>query len=188
MIALGNDVVDLHETPRNGDKYYYRLIQTAFTSDEMDQLPGNFTLKLACAVLWSAKEAAYKSLKKLGLVQDFNPKDIRVHSLGIHPTEIEGVVTYKEISLKLKISYNEDWVHSTTFFAERDRKWAVVRCDNNYRAQTLAARKAALEHYHLADKIDKTDGIPVLMADGKRLPNELSLSHHGQFAAFALES
>ena len=188
MIALGNDVVDLHETPRNGDKYYYRLIQTAFTSDEMDQLPGNFTLKLACAVLWSAKEAAYKSLKKLGILEKFIPKDLHVHSLTFHETEVEGTVSYKELSLKLKISYNDDWVHSTTFMMERENKWAVVRCDNNYRAQTLAARKAALEHYHLADKIDKTDGIPVLMADGKRLPNELSLSHHGQFAAFALES
>lgn len=188
MIALGNDVVDLHETPRNGDVYYYRLIQTAFLSDEMDQLPGNFTLKMACAVLWSAKEAAYKSLKKLGVLEKFIPKGLHVHSLSFHASEIEGTVSYNDLSLKLKVSFNDDWVHSTTFMTERDRKWAVVRCDKNYRAQGLAARKAALEHYHLADKIDKTEGIPVLMADRKRLPNELSLSHHGQFAAFVLES
>jgi phosphopantetheinyl transferase (holo-ACP synthase) len=188
MIALGNDVVDLNEVPRNGERYYQRLIQSAFIPEELDDLPAHLSLQLKCALLWSAKEAAFKSIKKLKLVSDFTPKDIHVRFLRFDLSEAIGRVHAYGTDLHLRVAFNENWVHTLTQLRDDLLEASqVVACDANYLAQFTEVRNAALRDFAMADEVAKsTEGVPILKARGKKLSNELSLSHHGHFAAYAI--
>ena len=190
MIALGNDVVDLTEAPRNGENYYHRLIQVAFSSQEMDQLSSRFSLEIKCAILWSAKEAAYKSLKKCGNTMEFSPKEMSVLVPNQDGLELQGIVQTKEHKFVLSTSISEGWVHSLTYLMSADvPTFQVIACEKDPVSQSRIVREQALHHFKSADAIEKNQqGIPQFFRQGVLVPNELSLSHHHQVAAFAFQS
>ena len=168
-------------------------------------------------LLWSVKESAYKYLHRLDPAIVFTPVKFEVQSVAVPSdfscsdsgtdtitglglmdlTLFSGTITYGGITLFFRSMIFTDIIASFVN-AEDDffnLRWGIKRVDeSSYKFQSDAVRQFVLEElrtmpglYELT--IEKTeDEIPVLWSCGKRLEMPVSLSHHGHWVAFAVQT
>lgn len=191
MIALGNDVIDLAETPRNGLRYYRRLQSYAFSAQELEQFRLNRNLPEQLAIGWSVKEAAYKSVTKLIGRKQTVPKSFHFEVISETPNFLTSSVRFEDFILQAETSLTDFHVHSLCYLV-RPRAGLVVGIGTtqpDYKNQSSDVRTLALQAMTNADRIRKSvDGVPYFERGGKPLATELSLSHHGRWVAFAYQS
>jgi phosphopantetheinyl transferase (holo-ACP synthase) len=191
-VSVGNDVVDLADPEAGLSGLHPRFGERVFGAAERRALEASRSRHRLHWALWAAKESAYKARKRLDPGAVFAPREYEVE---LSPLPAAGGVAVGRVFHRgdvfaLEVSVDGASVHAVaTSEGEAGGRvlWRVERagCD-----PSVAARRLAATAIGSALGLDPAGlrivGRPPVVTDGdRRLPAEVSLSHHGRFVAFA---
>lgn len=196
-MPIGNDIIDLDEASKHRPQYYERLKRSGFTEDEwlLKNLPeGNVGLWL----LWSLKEAAYKSLVQGDWDgRRFFPNDYSVTSLKQVTNDFIAEIVFKNRVVRTITSIQKQFLHTVTQ-PENDLKTRTAYFespDSDYEYQSREVRIQAIHAISQSLGSDprfitiqkNEDQVPQFYVNGVFLSSvDLSLSHHGRYGAYAM--
>lgn len=192
---IGNDIVDLDFTD-SPSYQHVRHLERVCTEEELQIVRHDDQPSVTLAALWAAKEASYKLMAKK-TKRYFVPRQfaVRFGNPDRRTAAETALVTYGGIVTRVELSLTESWVHAIAFSAEIQVVcWSIReigRCfcnDRQERNESEVARSLAAElaaRYCQEDlQLDFDGSIPVLtLKSGDRAGFDVSLSHHGKFAA-----
>jgi len=111
---VGNDLVDLGAAHNRGRARQVRFLERVLTRAERERMARENGGDDAFALLWSAKEAAYKAVKKHDPALAFAPRrwQVEVDSLTLSPAGNQGRVTIAP-GTQVNVCWQRDdgWVH-----------------------------------------------------------------------------
>ncbi len=210
-MLIGNDVVDLHDPESRPGAIHNRFDARVFSFDEREALSDSAFAHELRWTLWAAKESAYKVAKKLDPAVRFLPRDFVVRRI----TEGRALVMHETGAFDVRLRRTDDWVGAvaTPMAANAARTKAanaawttaanapsthrpitagierleVTGADpsRTVRELTCAALALGMNLPPGQVQIAADRGIPVAFWRNRRLPVDLSLSHHGRFVAWA---
>jgi hypothetical protein len=185
---IGNDVVDLRDEETRPGRNHPRFDARVFAPAERRWLAGR-SAPAGRWLLWAAKEAAWKALRRLDPRIVFSPSRFLV----VLESESSGWVSCGGVRLELAVAVEEGAVHAIARLplvpaasvvaaarrgVEGDDPSAAVR---RFAVESIAGRREIPEReLH----VDTRGRIPEL-AIGDRALAPLSLSHHGEVIGFA---
>jgi len=196
---IGNDVVDLGDPEAQPEAIHPRFDERVFAPRESEVLSASGAPHRLRWILWAAKEAAYKVVRKLDAHAVFSPRRFVVEL----DSRLEGRVRHAaregDPQRVLPVHVEEDRlrVHAVAASAPlwgRSLRQGVAWLPGDLADARTAARAVAL--LRVAEclgaapeslRIEQEGRVPVVWCKGERAPVDLSLSHHGRFVAFALE-
>jgi len=195
---IGNDVVDLEQALLDGRYDRPRFLEKAFNNTEKNQiLDDRDPHKMGC-VYWSAKESAYKAFVRETANQFLNPKRVNLHlkkknteSILMHAT-IDSFTYSIDINVDqskvLAIATKTDHVYENLFNQTLQHK------GNQYAEQHVYIHEAVL--CFLSNNLGKPKswlsikkdllGIPFLYINNVKREHLISLTHHGEYAAYLI--
>jgi phosphopantetheinyl transferase (holo-ACP synthase) len=209
---VGNDVVDLAEAHNRGRAGRARLVDRVVTAAERDLLQRETEADRGFALLWSAKEAAYKAARKRDPTLVFAPRrwQVEVGPPTPSPQSRAGRVTIDAgTQAMVRWEHGEGWLHcvallgeppglldqavSATVEVEADaefsaRERAGFSCAESAAVRSLARRLLQRHGAGAVEIVREPSGParlpPRVYAAGSPLPGvDLSLSHDGRFVA-----
>lgn len=190
-MPVGNDVVDLGDPETRPGATHPRFDARVFDDDERRALGESSTRVRLRWTFWAAKESAFKAARKLDPDVRFLPRRFSVHMLD----ELQAEVRHRICRFHVRLEQARDWVHATAAPAGRGRRppdFRVERLEGTGAEARARVRELALDVLAplLPDASDRarivtSRGIPELRDGGRRLPVDLSLSHHGRLVACA---
>jgi len=195
MIALGNDVVDIDWDPKNGNQYFDRLASYAFSIPEQHQLSLYLSTNEGIMLLWSIKEACYKSAVKLGHSGRFNPREFSIRNIEKNDGFFYSDICQANNCLKGRSVIEEGKIHSITISKQHHFEEVKVNDErissDNYNEQHQAVRnllRKDLSFWHDGPITFSKNvaGVPFVLADGEALETDISFSHHGKVVGYAL--
>ncbi len=180
---LGNDIIDLKLALKRRNAENPRFLKKLFCQAEIHQIINSLEPEIQLWILWSMKEAVYKShQRKNYLLRKFNPKAfscqfntaLQIGKVRVNNTDYDTVTEVKE-----------DYIHTKCFENTKDY-FSVVDHAVSFSKQKM------LEHIEVVTGSNLTNffliknrlGIPSLYNDNLKIDIPLSLSHHGNFSAF----
>ena len=201
MKYIGNDIVSLRSQQNMQSYGNPKYLTKVLNKSELTDAKG-INLPLLIALSWSIKESAYKILMKTGADVNFSPKKFIINWPEAMPVIIPGQPTEIETSLS---------GYGFTFFciSEISPEYIHTIASLNkgmlgktmYNSASLApgensSEKAAdyLIQNFLQHSAGKSDGlslmknernIPILFQKGLPLDIDVSLSHDGNYVAYA---
>ncbi len=187
---VGNDVVDLADPEVRSGPAHPRSDARVFAPLEREVLRASGEPNRLRWMLWAAKEAAYKLLKKRDPKLAFSPVRFVVALDG----SLGGKVVHARRTLCVSLRTDADALHVV---ATNDARCAarVVSAvgvasepfDPSTAARALAVRTLAerLGLPSAAFRLGRRSRIPTLEVAGLAAPLDLSLSRQGRFVAFA---
>lgn len=112
---VGNDIVDITSVEILNKFHDRRFLQRVFTPAEIACLDGCKRPDLVLWFLWSAKEAAYKALKKYDESAVFAHRQFKVQFEDSNPTELYqykvATLLYHDIRFKITWASSQEWIH-----------------------------------------------------------------------------
>ncbi|OUR97902.1 hypothetical protein A9Q84_06815 [Halobacteriovorax marinus] len=205
---VGNDLIDLLEPEIKKKSKNERFIKRVLTAEEYTLLKAQSDPDIFLWTLWSAKESAYKILKKIipDLVFAHSLFHVEKHS-GSH-----GIVRYDKYTIDVQWQYSESWIHCIGTFSKEGQslqvlEWSVVETQevttdfvftaeeesSIYSKESKAVRELAkltLQGKSLEDieilrfPLGVRFGPPEIWKDGLQLESwDLSMSHDGRFVS-----
>ena len=194
---LGNDVVDLGDPGTREGATHPRFDARVLARSEREALAREPAPRRLRWALWAAKEAAYKAAKKRDPRTVFSPRRFVVALRPARDGGLEGAVRHGRLRLAVRVEVGADaaWVHALAgdplpepgALCAGLLELAPDEADAG-RAVRDAARRA------LAPRLGVDPGglvfvregrVPRLRLHGAPAAVDVSLSHHGRFAAFA---
>lgn len=149
----------------------------------------------ALAVVWAAKEAAFKLLSKRITQLRFVPSQFEAQIDSADPTNFDKklVILYADVQSEVRIVTAQSWVHAIAIFESTHFCWAVRELPKLADAggpncESEAVRLLAsdlLQELGLAEfRLQFKGRIPRLeRAKGEKPSADISLSHHGAYVA-----
>ena len=198
-MLVGNDVVDLNDPESRPGALHARFDARVFTPAERADLsafaPGSASRHQLRWTLWAAKESAYKVAKKLDPAVRFLPRNFGV----VRIDEASAVVTHQTGPFDVQLERTDEWVRAVATVSSPSGPSTTrpvssgVECmeapgANPSRIVRELACSALGSWMNLNPgqiQIAADRGIPVALFRDRRLPVDLSLSHHGRFVAWA---
>ena len=202
---VGNDIVDLRDRDADFATFSDRFDERVFAPSERRTVADSNAPEACRWHLWAAKEAAFKAARKASPGTVFSPMCFEVRWAGMGAREAE-VRTETERPLRFEVR----------FFSEADSVHAVALCPGWTQAKVVhgcgrvvdrvadssaadapgaAARRLAVERLAQVlslrpDRLEirRDDRVPALYEGDRPVKGNLSLSHHGEWVAFAFES
>ena len=194
--VVGNDIIDLHyfEAPLYHSIGY---LQRVTAPSEFQAIRQSQDPALILCAIWAAKEAAFKFFSKQGLVSHFIPRQFLTDfSVQTVEAEVDGAVTYCSRTVQVRLQRASQWVHAIVADCEANSVFGrVVAIQQDgfpcHETESAAARKAAAELLASLEEpemvLTYSGCIPYLrLANGSPSHLDVSLSHHGRFAAAAV--
>ena len=189
---IGNDVVDLAQPVVQPGARHVRFDARVFARSERDVLAASGAPDRLRWMLWAAKEAAYKALKKLDAATVWSPRRFQV-SLDAN---LVGTVTHDAFEVPVRVEQDGSYIHAVASSLPEDaqaQRWQVgqlgVGADESSAVRALAV--AGLVRTLGGDPADysfeRMDRVPVLYIKGAPAGVDLSLSHHGRYIAWAAD-
>lgn len=192
-MPLGNDVIDRVEGAKHRPQYYQRQQRSSFHPQELDLLSG---FEEAFWLLWAIKESAFKAVAQAGRVEKrFNPKDFELSEIQDSGGLISYAIVCEDFLFQGEAEITTDFIHAISWTVTKPIfESGVIEGDfKDYHQQSEALKKDALQAF--ASHIEKDSGglfiqkdhnqIPFFQSGDQRFGNDLSLSHHGRFIAYA---
>lgn len=196
---IGNDIVDLQffEEPRYQHTGYLVRVCTAAEAREIRESENPAR---ALAVVWAAKEAAYKLLSRELNLPHFVPHEFSTDfdSCKSQRSSGEFQVSIEQAKIGVTIFEAARWVHAVASFSRNaGLHWRVRRIrkpslrEITPQDESLAARRLAndlLQECGWKDaSLNFARKIPLLtQREPAHLEMAISLSHHGRFVAAAI--
>ncbi|MBS3808774.1 MAG: 4'-phosphopantetheinyl transferase superfamily protein [Desulfobacterales bacterium] len=207
---MGNDIVDLRDANSAGKSQDERFVGRVLVKSEMREMErAKFPDKWLWSA-WAAKETAYKVISKARPDIKSSPRSYEVSFEDAKIGEkFPGRVATPAETVHILLSINENYIHCIGRTGKRPF-WKDIISEANHIApdpgcggdcnserQSAAVRLAARKR--IASIIDlRADDIAIERSKGPRGPTppavyirgemaeiDISLSHHGRFAAFA---
>ncbi len=189
---VGNDVVDLGDPETRPGARHPRFDARVFAADELAALRASGAPERLRWMLWAAKEAAYKVARKLDPRTVFSPPRfaVQLEASGA------GAVRHPGGLLPVRIEVAADRVHAIARSgggAALQSGVLAIAPDACASPGAAVRREVVLRVAHRIGAspaelvIEKQGRIPFVSRGGLRLPVDLSLSHHGRYAAWAFE-
>jgi phosphopantetheinyl transferase (holo-ACP synthase) len=187
---VGNDVVDLADPEVCFGPAHPRFDARVFAPLEREALRASGEPNRLRWMLWAAKEAAYKLLKKRDPKLVFSP----VRFVAALDGSLRGEVVHEGCTLRVSLRSDADALHAiaTDDASDAGRVLSAVGAasepfDPSTAARALAVRTLAerLGVPGAAFRFGRRARIPTLEVEALDAPLDLSLSHHGRFVAFA---
>ena len=187
---VGNDIIDIAETRKTSNWKRPGFIQKIFSANEQVLISNASDSFLFIWHLWSMKESAYKVFIQAGGNRFFNPSTIEC----IVDSLCSGQVRIVQATYCTTTSINKDYIFSiatldntvanTSIFQLPDKN---AKIKSNFIYQQVINDFSTMEGLNVEDlKIRKRDsGVPVIIHHNKPLDIALSISHHGNYAAYS---
>ena len=188
---IGNDIVDIAETKQKSNWQRPRFLDKLFTVHEQQLIQNSYDPFLKVWRLWSMKEAAYKLYTQIQPSRFYNPKQFECEI-----KDSEGKVSYKDFSCYIKTKMTSKYIISEARLVAMDMISESIKIDYRSPKQQSDITKDLLlakisEHYHLLKKdlkvVKSEFGIPSVYQNSKKLNMSISISHHGNYGAYAFE-
>jgi phosphopantetheinyl transferase (holo-ACP synthase) len=206
-LLVGNDVVDLRDPENQPSAIHPRFDERVFTPAERARLTDETTAHRTRWLMWAAKESAFKVARKLDGSVRFLPRQFGVQLEG----KARAVVRHAAGRFRVSFSGAEEWVHAIaervdgigratpseglelatprgpSAMIERVRQGGLTTACPSVRVRAMA-RSVVGPLFSIAPpeiEISTLAGVPVALWRGRRLPVDLSFSHHGRFLACA---
>lgn len=194
MISAGNDIVALGAVDKQRTQqpaFYSKFITPA---EFALHKPNEITLVNFVWLLWSAKESAYKYLKRFDPDLIFAPAKIAVQQFSIHHSSIvtedtvyyRGRVSVRDEVLPFLSTANKEYL--ATIIDQGDVNWSVKQIEtSDYESQSKAVRDLLLNSLKMPGiSIEKHPaGYPILIKDGQELNVAVSFAHHDRYISYA---
>jgi len=197
---VGNDIVDLKDPESAAETLHPRFDTRVFSSPEREQLEYSGDSARERWVLWAAKEAGFKLMKRLRPEVVFSPRRFVVVMPPAAFGRRLGSIDYEGSRMHVSAWQDTEVVHAVAR-PLADDGWLELQ---GFRAlspdelacgdpalPSRAARALAIEAFAgevgidpEALSVETSARIPRLVHRGRDLA-ALSLSHHGRFVAFA---
>jgi phosphopantetheinyl transferase (holo-ACP synthase) len=194
-LLVGNDVIDLGDPESRSEELHPRFDKRVYTDAERATLRASASPHALRWTLWAAKESAYKVAKKLDPTVRFLWRDFVVRQIGAG----RAVVKHEAGAFDVLLDRADQWVHVVATLSNehalspaRPAVWGIRALDTPDADPSSTVRKwarralATQAGLPIGDlHIGSDRGIPVALWGDRRLPFDLSLSHHGRFVAWA---
>jgi phosphopantetheinyl transferase (holo-ACP synthase) len=208
---VGNDLIDFAAAHNCGRAQRPRLVERVLTVAERDRLKLVGGGDRGFALLWSAKEAAYKAARKHHPALAFAPRrwQVEVGAPAASPHPLAGSVALADTRVAVRWQHGDGWLHCVALLGESPdlvdeavatsveleadgdfsaRERAGFTCTESGAVRNLAKR--LLRHHGIGD-IEIRRGArgarrvpPRAYAGGMPLCGvDVSLSHDGRFVA-----
>jgi phosphopantetheinyl transferase (holo-ACP synthase) len=210
--GVGNDVVDLRETENQGKSRDERFVGRVFTADERERIAGAQSPDTLLWSLWAAKEAAYKAVSGGDPSVCSIPRRYRVLLAGGGASgkidaaqgsegRLAGRVITPRGEVALQIVVTDDYVHAVAAGSESVLAGIIQRVDCMDVVKDAGGESAFVRGQLLREiacrlecpvedlavlKEQSVSDAPRVFLRGMPLAADISLSHDGRFAAFAL--
>jgi len=192
---LGNDIVEITKALSNFKNTKARLYNYSLSSTEKKRFAKLLEDDRCFWLLWSMKEALYKSYVKAGLRERFNPKTIEISSIARQSSKhFTGFALYNKTLYNISSSIDDTSIHSISYQKQKQQSiiQAQKKIDNNdYNSQHQEVRRLVLEQLpnerQNVWRIKKdVHQIPYLLHNDNRCHHEISLSHHENMVGAAI--
>lgn len=195
---LGNDIVDISycEPPKYHQVGY---LDRVCTREEADAVRRSASPVRGLAVVWAAKEAAYKLMAKQFPQCRFIPRQFVVQIENRDPARFDQnlSILYAGVQTEVSLFAEERWVHAVAVASLMKVHWVVREIEkcflgsrqaNNESEAVRFLANGLLEELGVRDVSLQFDGkVPKLKRkDGSHSGMDVSLAHHGAFAAAAI--
>jgi phosphopantetheinyl transferase (holo-ACP synthase) len=192
-LLVGNDVVDLHDPESRPEALHSRFDARVFTSEERESLTVSASPHVLRWTLWAAKESAYKVAKKIDPGARFLWRKFSTHPRGAG----RFVVTCGSQAFDVRVDRTDEWVHAVATIADPPSTHRRVKAGIERLAEpdpdssrivrnfVRVALGSLIELPPSQIQVATERGIPVALWRNRRLPVDLSLSHHGRLVAWA---
>lgn len=193
-MPVGNDVVDLRDPGNQPDAIHSRFDTRVFNDEELrliGELPSVAARHVLRWTLWAAKESVVKLVRQRDATVPFRPRGLSVRLTASDRAEVShgGAVYLVDLDI------TDERVHATA--RDPDAVGTPVsgisrpgRSFNTDDASALVRAEAARsvgERLGIeSGEIEIVGRIPRAIRNGKRLPVDVSLSHHGRYLAHAV--
>ncbi|QTD36431.1 4-phosphopantetheinyl transferase family protein [Polaribacter batillariae] len=183
MINIGNDIVDLNLAKTKNNWQRKGFLEKQFTKNEQEIILNVNDSFLQVWQFWSMKEAAYKCYTQKVEKRFFAPKKFECNLIS----KDEGMVVFEDIKFYTTTVFNEFYLHTIS----KNHQEKVVNFFNIGFQKTIDSDvklKLAEETGIALQEIKKRKsiiGVPNFYQKGKKLTQSCSISHHGNYGAFA---
>lgn len=187
---IGNDIVDLKEARQKSNWQRSGFLEKLFTFNEQQLIQNSDNSFLMVWRLWSMKESAYKLYTQLHPSRFFNPKQFECEI-----NDSEALVSYKDFSCYIKTKMTSQYIISEARLVVMDMISESIKMDNSSPKHQSDTSKDILlskisERFQILKKelkIVKSEfGIPSVYQNSKKLNMSISISHHGNYGAYAI--
>lgn len=200
MLHVGNDIVDRKSPEAAGKSRDRRFLRKALTPLEQEAVAGAPDPDLALWSLWAAKEAAYKAVSKSFPDISAAPRRYCVTLAANDPAGGPGgVVQTPAGRVPVRVFRGRKYLHCIAVtagpedFETLDYSHAPIRPGREsemVREMAIGRIASRLDIRPEAIRIVRRKnagrpGPPLAVAGGRELDLDISLSHHGRFAAYA---
>ena len=213
MNHVGNDIVDLKSPEAKGKAENKRFMQRVLNPDEQQAVLNSDHADSFLWAFWAAKESAYKAVSKIYPDVSSAPRRYPVILDSVKINNIAtGIVNTPHSTVPVKIFFNKEYVHcigitgdalslkNIVYDTEKINPEKIPGADSISEKESLFARNLAKKHIASCLQIKEQDiqiirhknlnriNPPMIYVKGKKQEIDISLSHDGGFAAYALWS
>ncbi|MDJ0646580.1 MAG: 4'-phosphopantetheinyl transferase superfamily protein [Flavobacteriaceae bacterium] len=180
---IGNDIIDLQLAAHQSDWQRRGFLEKIFTKSEQEIILNSRNPFQTVWLLWSMKESVYKAFVQQHFRRFFNPKKLRCRLFDVN----RGTVRINGIEYSTRSQVDNKFIHTIVsadaFFLLRIGN--SNRQEDVYQSLLLAFSKhCGFQQTDLQLKKNAI-GIPKIYKDNILLKNSVSISHHGNYWAFA---
>lgn len=181
---IGNDIIDLKLAKFQSNWQRFGFLQKLFIEKEQEIILKSEDAEMTVWLLWSMKEAVYKAVqRKYSMDRFYNPKRFFCSHLIISNKSARGVVCFENEIFKTSSRLSLTKIYTCTSNTE----FSLILKTQNSRISLLhkiaEQKNIPLETLNISKN---KQGIPFLTYKGDNLQIPFSLSHHGDFSAYAL--
>jgi phosphopantetheinyl transferase (holo-ACP synthase) len=195
VISAGNDIVALNaiDIQRTQSPAFYSKFITP--TELALHNPDEITLVNFVWLLWSAKESAYKYLKRINPELIFAPVKIEVLSLDVaislkneNVHNYRGWILAQDVSLPFLSVTMPECI--STVITQGDIKWNFLKIEaSDHESQSQAVRTFLLNDLKMpGTSVEKHPvGYPILIKDGNELDVAVSFAHHDRYVSYSFQ-
>lgn len=189
----GNDIVDIKIAAAESNWKRKGFLEKIFTPQEQQYINESATPDKMVWRLWSMKESAYKIYVRQYGGRFFSPQAFSCCLLS----KTAGIVEYKDCIYQTKTKITSSYIHTVANKLNAETSQTIVKCFRpgilKYSHQQQFIYTKIIESFCTSCKdfnrkvsVEKDkNGIPFLYC-GNNLQIPLSITHHGNFAAFTI--
>jgi len=180
---IGNDIVDLQLAETESNWQRTGFLERQFTKKEREVILKSHDSFLQVWLFWSMKEAAYKCYTQQHEKRFFAPQKFECSLTS----KDEGFVVFKKSKFYTTTFFNTFYVH-TIAQENKEEKNFFSAIDSSATIESNIKRKLQEETGVFSTEITKKKssiGAPLYYYKEKLLIKSCSISHHGNYGAFA---
>lgn len=182
---VGNDIVDLTLAKTQSNWQRKGFLEKQFTQLEIGKILSSINPFFMVWLFWSMKEAAYKCYVQQTEKRFFNPKRFQCKIQN----RTKGTVSIANATFFTSSVFTTEFIHTiATSKLNTKIKSAKIYIQNKNR-QSKEVQHALMHQFDGNAILRKNKiGIPKIYLNNQKSSASISMSHHGNFGAYSIES